>query len=297
MQNKIKTLESIRNIFKNPLLFVFLYILIIPIFAIFYYCFTELSQFEFTDSLYFSVVTITTLGYGDITPKIDITKFLASSEAILGIVLVGLFLNSLSYTISFRATQKEKDSQKKKSLLLAKERFLNYNKLIEQKIDRYYKYSVIVTKGTNNSKELKVNENFKFNDLSDIYTSSLALTDSISTSTIDFYYESQKELLQNLENLVALGFLQNWQELEKLCLDFIIDLKDNDFSDFILNQKNSKIGDTKYTEYISKMIKEYEGEVKPLGSNLLTPYVVLYYQIKQSIEFIEQYKYNIGQIK
>ena len=45
------------------------------------------------------------------------------------------------------------------------------------------------------------------------------------------------------------------------------------------------------------MIKEYEGEVKPLGSNLLTPYVVLYYQIKQSIEFIEQYKYNIGQIK
>ena len=53
----------------------------------------------------------------------------------------------------------------------------------------------------------------------------------------------------------------------------------------------------KYTEYILKMIKEYEGEVKPLGSNLLTPYVVLYYQIKQSIEFIEQYKYNIGQIK
>ena len=101
-------MEPIRNIFKNPLLFVFLYILIIPIFAIFYYCFTELSQFEFTDSLYFSVVTITTLGYGDITPQIDITKFLASSEAILGIVLVGLFLNALSHRISYRATKKEK---------------------------------------------------------------------------------------------------------------------------------------------------------------------------------------------
>jgi hypothetical protein len=49
----------------------------------------------FVDPLYFSVVTITTLGYGEIVPTHDVTKLLTSLQATSGVVLVGLFLNSL----------------------------------------------------------------------------------------------------------------------------------------------------------------------------------------------------------
>lgn len=44
---------------------------------------------------YFSAVTITTLGYGDIAPITVRSRLLVASETIFGIVLIGLFLNSL----------------------------------------------------------------------------------------------------------------------------------------------------------------------------------------------------------
>lgn len=46
--------------------------------------------------MYFSIVTITTLGYGDIVPLSNTARCLVSLESILGIVVIGLFLNSLS---------------------------------------------------------------------------------------------------------------------------------------------------------------------------------------------------------
>lgn len=50
---------------------------------------------NFVDAIYLSVVTVTTLGYGDIVPKSPLAKLLTSFQAISGVVLVGLFLNSL----------------------------------------------------------------------------------------------------------------------------------------------------------------------------------------------------------
>jgi hypothetical protein len=49
----------------------------------------------FIRMLYLSVVTIATLGPGDILPITTGTRLLVSTEAVLGIVVMGLFLNSL----------------------------------------------------------------------------------------------------------------------------------------------------------------------------------------------------------
>jgi hypothetical protein len=63
---------------------------------------------QFPRMLYFSVVTVTTLGYGDITPVTSTTRFLVGSEAVLGVLLVGLFLNSLTRRVSqSRSLRKE----------------------------------------------------------------------------------------------------------------------------------------------------------------------------------------------
>ena len=61
----------------------------------------ELTQYGNTYSniikmFYLSVVTITTLGYGDIVPTTNFTRLLVSIESILGIILIGLFLNALA---------------------------------------------------------------------------------------------------------------------------------------------------------------------------------------------------------
>ena len=48
---------------------------------------------SFIESLYFSIVTITTLGYGDILPKTKTSMMIVSSEALTGVLLIGLFIS------------------------------------------------------------------------------------------------------------------------------------------------------------------------------------------------------------
>ncbi len=50
--------------------------------------------------LYLSVVVITTLGLGDIVPISDAGRVLVGSEAMLGVLLVGLFLNAVAWRAS-----------------------------------------------------------------------------------------------------------------------------------------------------------------------------------------------------
>jgi len=53
------------------------------------------SSGHFMRLLYLSAITITTVGYGDILPITTLARALVASEAILGIIIIGFFLNSL----------------------------------------------------------------------------------------------------------------------------------------------------------------------------------------------------------
>lgn len=70
------------------------------------------SSVGLLDGFYFSVVTITTLGYGDLTPISGFGKMLAAFEALLGVVLIGLFLLSVGNEIADRQENKRKASGK-----------------------------------------------------------------------------------------------------------------------------------------------------------------------------------------
>ena len=98
----------------NPLVFAILYFscTFLAAFLIYWLSYFELSSSlekielkSFLTSLYFSFTTITTLGYGDIVPANQATRFLVIVLAFSGILLTGLFLNSLAYRISL-ITQK-----------------------------------------------------------------------------------------------------------------------------------------------------------------------------------------------
>ena len=49
------------------------------------------GQQTFWRMLYFSAVTITTLGYGDIIPVTHTARILVGFESVLGIVVIGFF--------------------------------------------------------------------------------------------------------------------------------------------------------------------------------------------------------------
>jgi hypothetical protein len=57
---------------------------------------------SFLRMTYFSVIVITTVGFGDIVPMTPAARACVAIEAISGIILAGLFINALSYRASGR---------------------------------------------------------------------------------------------------------------------------------------------------------------------------------------------------
>lgn len=55
---------------------------------------------QFGRSLYLSAITITTVGFGDIVPISDWSRLAVALEAVMGIVLSGLFLNAVGWRIA-----------------------------------------------------------------------------------------------------------------------------------------------------------------------------------------------------
>lgn len=75
-------------------LFVILIITIVVLLigTIFYHLAEDL---KLVDALYFSVITLTTVGYGDITPHTDIGKLFTAGYVIIGIGIIATFARTL----------------------------------------------------------------------------------------------------------------------------------------------------------------------------------------------------------
>ncbi len=105
------------NRFKLPLLYFMFYLKVIILSAVGYYF--SMSGFKdgvgkyegFLDALYFSIVTITTLGYGEITPDTGLAKLFVSFEVLFGLLVIGLFLNAIANSIK-DATEEKSQSQR-----------------------------------------------------------------------------------------------------------------------------------------------------------------------------------------
>ena len=82
---------------------------------------------SFVECLYFSIVTITTLGYGDITPHDETGQLVTASESLLGVVSIGRFLNAVAIARSERVREEQ-----------AKREAANYKETQRAKLNGYY---------------------------------------------------------------------------------------------------------------------------------------------------------------
>jgi len=83
----------------------FLLVVLLAAGTIFYW---QVENWSFVDSLYFCVMTIATIGYGDFVPTKDISKIFTIGYAILGIALFASFVaRMLLLTMQGRARRRD----------------------------------------------------------------------------------------------------------------------------------------------------------------------------------------------
>ncbi len=78
--------------------------------TIFYHIIEKLS---WLDSWYFSVITLTTVGYGDITPKTDMGKLFTTFYVLIGVGIIVAFTSTL---IKKAGKRREKKLEEKKNI-------------------------------------------------------------------------------------------------------------------------------------------------------------------------------------
>ncbi len=73
-----------------------------------FYHFVE--KLSWVDAFYFSTITLTTVGYGDITPHTTLGKLFTCAYVVIGIAIIGAFGNLLIKTSMVRREQRQEKS-------------------------------------------------------------------------------------------------------------------------------------------------------------------------------------------
>lgn len=304
----VNDFKSFKKPFDNPpFTYARIYLYLIPIFSLIYFLISlifshpfklpeGISELNIITYLYFSTITITTLGYGDITPLNSIAQLVTAIESILGLVFIGLFLNALSTNHGIIIQDKEKKILKENNEKERIDRLIISNKLYENFLNKYFIYLFCVITPLNiRGKNLGLNANFDFSDMKDLNKPTYHHTDDINKSAISYYYEYHDILVKYIEEMVKSNYLKDYQEIEKDCINFITMSTEHDSRNLILN--NTKNQKSFSNQDCIKKLSEYIGEpVYRDTEQNLNQYVTLYKLIKSTLIFTYKLEKDINTI-
>lgn len=278
---------------SKPKLYGGLFFATILVFAIIYALFpsTIKGVNNILDAFYFSIVTITTLGFGDICPKDVYGRLLVCAEALFGVVFIGLFLNAISEAQAQIVDDNEKARTKKEKKDNATAKLRQYYMMLKSIMERYLIEAYAVTTPMDKRKFpediMHYNFQFTFNDISDLYQMSLLLYDPPYKPVIATFFDVQDKLYSELRSLVSDIDISYWEGLETTIHSFLRICNDFAFKGSILSCAHTTLNNHD-AEMMSKMIKEHKGELQMLPSNSINQYISLHSMLTINITLVQQ---------
>lgn len=243
------------------------------------------------DAFYFSIVTITTLGFGEILPVGLAGRLLVCAEAICGIVFIGLFLNAISETQAREVNENEKNRTKKDKLDDAKSKLKQYYMFLKSIIERYLIEAYVVTTPMDKRKfpEDVIHHQFQFsfNDMCDLYNTTLLLYDPPYKPAIAIFLELQDKLYSELRRMISDIDLSYWENLETSVHSFLQVCNTFAYKGSILSCAHTTLNN-KDAEFMSKLIKEHKGDLQMLPSNAINQFIALYAMLQTNIALVQQ---------
>lgn len=298
----------VSSVMAEPAIFGWSFIALIPVFSLIY-CAIGFEGFSgdpsgFVDFTYFSAVTVTTLGYGDIYPKSEFARFIVSLEVLLGVVCAGLFLNACSYRLSARTAAEEKAVH---GLALRRERYeankevlRSHHAIVSFRLERYVVRLWQLTNPPDRRGDFsldrtiglggKVAHDFQLRDMRFLHQETLLARDAFRASIVSYYFKDLSLLVGDVRDLLRFCKLGDWAKLHKDCLEFLHAFEHLDYSESIMKFEQMGREDKGLEAQIFSMIESAPDEPpKVKGSHMLDSYVCLYYLAKKSVAFCREY--------
>lgn len=145
----MKVSDRIRHFFHvvsnvRPIIWIGSYIALVPVFALFYWL-LPYSQFRVPDGagtdfgswLYYSIVTITTLGFGDYTPAHGWAQCVTAVEVMCGLTILGFFLNAVGSMKSEIDVTSELEKQRQLYTAAEKDKLIRMRPLLLKRLNTF----------------------------------------------------------------------------------------------------------------------------------------------------------------
>lgn len=214
----------------RPVIWIGLYVAVVPIFALLYWTLPD-AQFRIPDNaptdygswLYYSIVTITTLGFGDYTPAHSGAQAITAIEVMCGLIFLGFFLNAVGSLKSEIAVESELEKQKKLHQAAEKNKLIKTTPLVLHQLNLFMAVCYAVTSPLKERKTSggTYNSQFTLADMVGMFTPSGLPFDHSSAPAVALLLKCADRtslLLDNLQNKIDLTL---WPELLEDCFTFV----------------------------------------------------------------------------
>ncbi|MDE6317455.1 MAG: potassium channel family protein [Muribaculaceae bacterium] len=215
----------------RPIVWIGLYIVLVPIFAVIYNLLPD-GQFRIPDGggvdfgswLYYSIVTITTLGFGDYTPMHGMAQCVTAIEVMCGLVFLGFFLNAVGSMKSEIDVESEVEMQRLVHTQQETEKLQKNIPSILHVINQYLAYCYAVTTPVaKRDEEVKFNPDFTFADMADMFTPTGLPSDRTHLPAVTRLMHSANQTALALDGLQGRVDLALWPEVLEDCFGFVAD--------------------------------------------------------------------------
>jgi hypothetical protein len=246
------------------------------------------------DAVYFSVITITTTGFGDIAAHGNVAKLCVSVEATAGITIVGLFLASLwrDFTVRVEATQAAQLFRAQRAMSLAS--LLVYWRYIETTIVQYRKVAAAVTTPLRRRNgPLKYNAAFRFCDLQDLMTTPSGPGDGTQRTLLETYFEMEDRLEGDLKYLLQNDVIAEFTLVRGLLINVLSLLRAFELREMLLSMQDARLRE-ELRHAIAATTKEPDAEQERL--NLIAPVVMFASHVRRTQQALDELTAAMGKL-
>ena len=279
---------------RKPLFFGILYLCLIPIYATLYLWFPSItgSEKSLIECLYFSTVTITTLGYGDITPSGDLGRLVTASESLLGVVTIGLFLNAVAGARSDRSREEQAQRDERNFREAQRAKLNGHYGLIRPIIEKYRDAVLDITQPSG-AQPIPYNPNFELKDMRNLYNPTSLTREHLLRPAVVVYFEAVELLHSELSDLIKNVDLRCFPAINTQVTQLLDNITNFDYSGAIISATETKAGEETLAEFVARMLEQYEGNYIPHGSNILNGYIALFHQVRNTMQTLSQLESEI----